>query len=89
MTSASLDTLNTRRSLTADGQSYEYFSLSAAAEQVGDISRLPFSLKVLMENLLRHQDNRSVTVEDITKFKEWLTTRGKPLPKLLFAQQEC
>ena len=84
MTSASLDTLNTRRSLTADGQSYEYFSLSAAAEQVGDISRLPFSLKVLMENLLRHQDNRSVTVEDITKFKEWLTTRGKASAEIAF-----
>jgi len=84
MTTTSIDTLNTRRSLTADGQSYEYFSLSAAAEQVGDISRLPFSLKVLMENLLRHQDNRSVTVEDITKFKEWLTTRGKASAEIAF-----
>ncbi|MGA0129602.1 MAG: aconitate hydratase AcnA, partial [Burkholderiales bacterium] len=84
MTTTSIDTLNTRRSLTADGQSYEYFSLSAAAEQLGDISRLPFSLKVLMENLLRHQDNRSVTVEDITKFKEWLTTRGKASAEIAF-----
>ena len=49
------DSLKTRRTLTVDGKSYDYFSLDAAAQAagLGDISRLPFSLKVLLENLLR------------------------------------
>ena len=57
------DSLKTRRTLTVDGKSYEYFSLEAAAQVLGDISRLPYSLKVLLENLLRFEDGRSVTVD--------------------------
>ena len=50
------DTLRTRRTLSVGGRSYDYFSLPAAAEAgLGDIGRLPFSLKVLLENLLRFE----------------------------------
>jgi aconitate hydratase len=74
--SAGKDTLKTRRSLQAGGKSYDYFSLEAAAAAgLGDISRLPFSLKVLLENLLRHEDGQSVTVDDIKAMAEWLTAR--------------
>ena len=66
------DSLKTKRTLTAGGASYAYFSLAAAQEQIGDISRLPFSLKVLLENLLRFEDGRSVTVDDIKAFAAWL-----------------
>ena len=69
------DSLNTRRSLEVDGRAYDYFSLEAASETLGDISRLPFSLKVLLENLLRHEDGRSVTVDDIKALAEWLKDR--------------
>ena len=51
--------------LTVDGKSYDYFSLEAAQAQLGDVARLPFSLKVLLENLLRFEDGRSVTVDDV------------------------
>jgi aconitate hydratase len=68
------DTLNTRRTLSVDGKSFDYFSL-AAADGLGDLSRLPFSLKVLLENLLRYEDGRSVTVDDIKAFAEWTKTR--------------
>ncbi len=77
MARTGLDTLQTRRTLTVDGKEYDYFSLAVAAEQLGDISRLPFSLKVLLENMLRNEDGRSVSVEDVEAFKDWQTTLGK------------
>jgi aconitate hydratase len=65
--------LNTRRTLGVDGRDYDYFSLNAAAEAgLGDISRLPFSLKVLLENLLRYEDGISVTVDDVRAMAAWL-----------------
>ena len=67
------DELNTKRTLDAAGKKYAYFSLAAAAEKIGDISRLPFSLKVLLENLLRFEDGRSVTVDDVKAFVDWLS----------------
>ena len=67
------DTLHSRRTLTVDGLSYDYFSLEAAG--VGDISRLPFSLKVLLENLVRPEDGRRVTVADIQAIAAWTRDR--------------
>ncbi|QQG35991.1 MAG: aconitate hydratase AcnA [Micavibrio aeruginosavorus] len=71
------DTLKTRKSLTIDGKSYDYFSLPEAAKHIGDISRLPFSMKVLLENLLRFEDDVSVTVDDVKACHAWLTNKGK------------
>src|SRR5271163_567332 len=61
------DTLKARRSLEVDGKRYDYFSLEAAATAagLGDISRLPASLKILLENLVRLENGRTVTVDDI------------------------
>lgn len=69
------DSLKTRRSLTAAGKTYDYYSLPEAAKQIGDIASLPFSLKILLENLLRFEDGRSVTVDDIKAVYSWLTSR--------------
>ncbi len=69
------DTLKTRRALTVDGASYDYFSLEAAQDSIGDVSHLPFSLKVLLENLLRYEDGRTVSVDDVRAVAEWLKTR--------------
>tara|TARA_R110001592_G_scaffold27763_20_gene102846 strand:- start:5988 stop:8663 length:2676 start_codon:yes stop_codon:yes gene_type:complete len=66
------DSLKTRKTLTVEGQDYDYFSLEAAAKTIGDVSRLPYTLKVLLENLLRHEDGRSVTVEDVKAIAQWL-----------------
>jgi aconitate hydratase len=66
------DSLKTRRSLTAGGKSYEYFSLSEAAKTIGDIARLPVSLKVLLENILRFEDGHSYKVEDAKSLAGWL-----------------
>jgi aconitate hydratase len=70
------DTLKTRRTLTVDGVDYDYFSLIAAESAIGDVSRLPFSLKVLLENLLRYEDGRTVSVDDVKAAAEWLKTRS-------------
>jgi aconitate hydratase len=66
------DSLKTRRTLTVDGKTYNYFSLPEAAKSIGDISRLPFSLKVLLENVLRYEDGRSYKVEDAKAIADWL-----------------
>jgi len=66
------DTLSVRRTLTAGGKDFDYFSLRAAEEAgVGQISRLPYSMKVLLENLLRYEDGRSVTIEDVKAAANW------------------
>ena len=76
MTVTGQDSLKTRRTLTVGGTDYDYFSLAAASDAgLGDIGRLPFSLKVLLENLLRHEDGRTVRVDDIEAMADWLTTR--------------
>ncbi len=76
MTTVGHDKLNTRRTLSVGSKSYDYFSLEAAAKAgLGDISRLPYSLKVLLENLLRCEDGRSVTVDDIKAVAAWLKDR--------------
>ncbi|MEL6964155.1 MAG: aconitate hydratase AcnA, partial [Pseudomonadota bacterium] len=69
------DRLGVRGQLNVGGESYDYFSLEAAAKQLGDISRLPYSLKVLLENLLRYEDGRSVKGEDIEAAVGWLQNR--------------
>lgn len=80
MSAIGQDTLKARRSLEAGGKSYDYYSLSAVSDAgYGDISRLPFSLKVLLENLLRYEDGRSVTVADIEKAAKWVETQKSDL----------
>ncbi|OFW98502.1 MAG: aconitate hydratase 1, partial [Alphaproteobacteria bacterium RIFCSPHIGHO2_12_FULL_63_12] len=66
------DSLNTKKLLTAGGKTYAIYSLKAAEQRLGDMSRLPFSLKVLLENLLRFEDDRSVSIDDILAFADWL-----------------
>ncbi|MDB5369903.1 MAG: aconitate hydratase 1, partial [Roseomonas sp.] len=66
------DSLKTRRSLAVDGKTYHYFSLPEAAKSIGDVTRLPFSLKVLLENVLRFEDGRSYFVKDAQAIADWL-----------------
>jgi aconitate hydratase len=69
------DSLNTRRMLSVGGKTYAYYSLAAAAEKLGDIARLPMSLKVLLENLLRYEDGRTVSTDDVKAMVAWLGPR--------------
>jgi aconitate hydratase len=70
------DTLKTRRQLTVGGKTYDYFSIEAAGKALGiDFSRLPYSLKVLLENLLRFEDGVSVSVDDVKAMGQWLADK--------------
>ncbi len=72
MKSVGRDSLKTRTTLTAGGKTYTYFSLPEAARTLGDIARLPVSLKVLLENVLRFEDGTSYTVDDAKAIAGWL-----------------
>jgi aconitate hydratase len=71
MTAIGQDTLNARQSLDVGGKTYHYYSLAKAAERFGDVSRLPFSMKVLLENMLRFEDGTTVTLDDIQAIVDW------------------
>ncbi len=75
---ASLDSFKCRKSITAGGKTYTYFSLPDAEKNgLTGVSKLPYSMKVLLENLLRHEDGRSVTKTDIEAVSAWLDDKGK------------
>jgi len=76
MTSVGKDTLGTRDSFSVGGKTYGFYSLAKAAAKHGDVSRLPFSMKVLLENLLRFEDGDTVTAEDIQALVDWQKTRS-------------
>ena len=68
----SADSFKTRKTLEVGGRQYDYFSLPAAQQAgIGDVSRLPMSLKILLENLLRFEDGSTVTEEDIRALGNW------------------
>ncbi len=64
------NSFNTRSSLNVNGRKYTYFSLPAIYNQ-GDVATLPFSLKILLENLLRHEDGINITGENIKSLANW------------------
>ncbi len=73
---ASLDSFKCLRPLKVGSKTYAYYSLPAAEKNgLKGIARLPFSLKVLLENMLRHEDGRTVTKEDILAVAQWLKTK--------------
>ncbi|MGQ3671126.1 aconitate hydratase AcnA [Xanthobacter sp. TB0136] len=74
----SLDSFKCRTTLQVDGQEYVYYNLEAAEKNgLEGVSRLPFSMKVLLENLLRYEDGRTVTKQDVISVAEWLNDKGK------------
>ncbi len=78
MTSPSLDSFKARQTLKVGSKSYEYFSLIEAEKNgLPGISALPYSLKVILENLLRFEDGRSVKADDVKSIADWLVNKGK------------
>ena len=74
---ASVDSLKTRRELTVGDKTYAYYSLRAAEEAgLSGVSRLPISMKVLLENMLRNEDGDSVSGDDLQAIAAWLTNKG-------------
>ncbi|MBX7536061.1 aconitate hydratase AcnA [Qipengyuania sp. GH1] len=72
MTQVGQDSLATRSTLTVNGKDYAYYSFDKAAEKIGDVSKLPFSLKVLLENMLRFEDGGfTVSTDDAQAIADW------------------
>ena len=72
MTAIGHDSLKTRQTLTVEGKDYEYFSILEAGKSLGDVSRLPVSLKVLLENILRFENGGSYKADDARAIADWL-----------------
>ena len=73
MTQVGSNSLATRSTMSVGGKDYAYYSLAKAGETVGDVSKLPFSMKVLLENLLRFEDEGfTVGKEHIQAIADWL-----------------
>ncbi len=68
---SSTNSFNAKQTLDVDGKSYTYYSLPEAAKKLGNIDRLPYSLKVLLENLLRCEDGKTVTTNDVQAIVDW------------------
>ncbi|HXD04270.1 MAG TPA: aconitase family protein, partial [Novosphingobium sp.] len=72
MTQVGQDTLGTRSTMNVGGKDFAYYSLKKAAAKIGDVSRLPFSMKVLLENLLRFEDGGfTVSADDVQAIADW------------------
>ncbi|BAQ70090.1 aconitate hydratase 1 [Rhodovulum sulfidophilum] len=79
------DTAKTRKTLSVGSASYAYYSIPAAeAAGLGDFSRLPAALKVVLENLLRFEDGKTVTVDDIKAFSDWAANGGKTAREIAY-----
>ncbi len=82
---ASIDSLNTRRELKVGRKTYAYYSLRAAEEAgLADIGRLPASMKVLLENLLRKEDGKSVSENDLKALAAFIDNKGKVEHEIAF-----
>ena len=81
----SLDSFKSRHELNVNGKSYVYFSLEEAEKNgLEGVSRLPASLKVLLENLLRNEDGTTVTQDDIKAFADWVNTKGSDAVEIAY-----
>jgi aconitate hydratase len=82
---ASIDSLNTRRDLVVGEKTYAYYSLPAAeAAGLAGIARLPVSMKVLLENLLRNEDGVATRKEDLDAVAAWLENKGQSRHEISF-----
>jgi len=79
------DSAKTRKTLTVGDQSVAYYSIEAAeAAGLGDFSRLPIALRVVLENMLRYEDGKTVTTDDIKAFSTWATNGGRANHELAY-----
>ena len=72
------DSFKARKTLSVNGKDYVYFDLKEAEKNgLSGASRLPFSMKVILENLLRNEDGRNVSADDVRAVAKWLDDKGK------------
>ena len=82
------DSARARKTLTVKGTSFAYYSIpEAEAQGLGAFSRLPAALKVVLENMLRFEDGKTVTLDDIKSFGDWVQNGGKSTREI--ANRRC
>jgi len=87
---SNIDSFKSRKTLTVNGKDYVYYSLTEAEKNgLTGISKLPFSIKVLLENLLRFEDDRSVKKSDIEALPHGSQIADRQVQKLLTARHAC
>src|ERR1700681_1425207 len=84
MAAAHPNSFKARKTLKVGSRNYTYFSLKAVEKEVGDLSRLPFWMRVLLENLLRHEEGATVKKTDSAAFADWLKNGGKSVKEINF-----
>ncbi|MFC3104373.1 aconitate hydratase AcnA [Salinisphaera aquimarina] len=77
------DSFNTRKQFTAGDRSFDYFSLKTLEEQFPNVAKLPYAQKILLENLLRHEDDSSVSKDDIEAMANW-DAKAEPDTEIAF-----
>ena len=84
------DTSKTRKTLEVNGKSFAYYSIPAAeAAGLGEFGKLPAALKVVLENMLRFEDGKTVTKDDIVAFAPWLNNKGKDDHEIAALRRAC
>ena len=79
------DSARARKTLTVKGTSFAYYSIpEAEAQGLGAFSRLPAALKVVLENMLRFEDGKTVTLDDIKAFGDWVQNGGKSTREIAY-----
>src|SRR6187431_1874802 len=85
MSTTSLYSFNARQTLRVGDKEYSAYSITHAEKNgLPDVSRLPFAMKVLLENLLRYEDGRTVTKADIEAVAAWIDNKGKAEKEIAF-----
>ncbi len=75
---ASLNSLNSLDNTIINGKEYNFYNIQKATEKLGvDIDKFPFGMKILLENLLRFEDGKDITVQTIENFVKWVSNKGK------------
>ena len=75
---ASLNSLNSLDKTVINGKEYSFYNIEKAAQKLGaDIDKFPFGMKILLENLLRFEDGKDITVQTIENFVKWVSNKGK------------
>jgi len=85
---AQIDTFKTRTKLNVGGIPYDIFSLQTLARQFAAVEKLPFSLKVLLENLLRFEDGRVVKKDHVDALVNW-NPKNEPDTEISFTPARC
>jgi aconitase A len=85
-----IDSKKVRKEISVNGKKFAYYSIDAAGQAgLGDFSKLPAALNVVLENLLRFEDGKTVNLDDIKAFSDWAKKWGQNFPRNRLSSCSC